>query len=288
MLKYLFSLIVLFAVPTLAQELTVLEKPRPQMLRDALRVQVHAALDKRLQAYEARTDPAEITAWQQDLRSKFVESLGGYPKRTPLNPQIVGKFEADGYRVENLIYESRPQFFVTANLYLPKTKPPYPAVLVPCGHSPNGKAAGAYQRISILLAKHGIAALCYDPVGQGERKQILKTNTKGDPLPIGEFTATGEHTITGVAPILLGENLASYRIWDGIRSIDYLTSRPDIDPKRIGCTGNSGGGMMTSYLVALDDRIQAAAPGCFITTTRIKNERPGPGDAEQNIFSQTA
>lgn len=288
MFKSVPFLFVLFALPALAEDLTVLEKPRPQMLRDALRVQVHAALDRRLAAYEARTNPVDISEWQRDLRAKFVESLGGFPKRTPLNPQIVGKFQADGYRVEKLIYESRPQFFVTAILYLPETQPPYPAVLVPCGHSANGKAAGAYQRISILLAKHGIAALCYDPVGQGERKQILKTNAAGDALPAGEFSATGEHTITGVAPILLGENLASYRIWDGIRSIDYLISRPDIDPDRIGCTGNSGGGMMTSYLVALDDRIKAAAPGCFITTTRIKHERPGPGDAEQNIFAQTA
>lgn len=288
MFKYLVFCVMLPTVPALAEELTVFETPRPQMLRDALRVQVHAALDRRLAAYESRTDPSDIKTWQRELRSKFVECLGGYPKRTPLNPQTVGRLQADGYRVEKVIYESRPKFFVTAALYLPDTKPPYPAVLIPCGHSSNGKAAGAYQRISILLAKHGIAALCYDPVGQGERKQILKTDAAGERLPVGEFNPTGEHTITGVAPILLGENLASYRIWDGIRSLDYLTSRPDIDPNRIGCTGNSGGGMMTSYLVALDDRIKAAAPGCFITTTRIKNERPGPGDAEQNIFAQTA
>ncbi len=288
-MRWLFcSLSVLLAGPVLGDDLTVLEKPRPQMLRDVLRVQVHQALAARRAAYEGRTEPAAIPEWQRDLRARFVESLGGYPERTPLKPQIVGRFESDGYRVEKLIYESRPEFHVTATLYLPNAKPPCPAVLLPCGHTENGKAAGTYQRVAILLAKNGIAVLCYDPVGQGERKQILKTNKAGEPLAAGQFSSTSEHSITGVAPILLGQCLASYRIWDGIRSIDYLCSRPDIDAKRIGCTGNSGGGLMTSYLAALDERIQAAAPGCFITTTRIKNERPGPGDAEQNIFAQTA
>ncbi len=281
-------LIVFLSVPALAEDLSVLEKPQPQMLRDALRYKVHAALDARRNAYEARTDPAAIAVWQRELRAKFIESLGGFPDRTPLNAKVVGKIDGDGYRVEKVIYESRPQFFVTAVLYLPKTKAPYPAVLLPCGHTENGKAAAVYQKPGILLAKHGIAVLCYDPVGQGERKQILNTNPQGEPLPSGQFKASSEHSLTGVAPILLGECLASYRIWDGIRSLDYLASRPDLDAKRLGCMGNSGGGLMTSYLVALDDRIKAAAPGCFVTTTRIKNERPGPGDAEQNLFAQTA
>jgi hypothetical protein len=91
-----------------------------------------------------------------------------------------------------------------------------------------------------------------------------------------------------VAPILLGRNLATYMIWDAMRGVDYLVSRDQIDPSRIGCTGNSGGGNRTSYLMALDERIASAAPGCFITTTRRKNERPGPGDAEQNIHAQIA
>jgi hypothetical protein len=269
-----------------AEDLSVLPgNTDANMLRDALRTQVHAALDKRLERMEALKSPEEIKAWQEDLRKRFVDSLGGYPERTPLNPKIVGTIDADGYRIEKLIYESRPKFFVTALLYLPDGDGPFPGVLVPCGHSANGKAYSAYQRICIMLAKHGMAALCYDPVGQGERNQILERDDAGNvKIP---FKSTSEHNVTGVAPILLGEGLATYRIWDGMRSLDYLASRPEIDPDRLGCTGNSGGGLMTSYLVALDERIKAAAPGCFITTTRIKNERPGPGDAEQNIFGQT-
>ena len=122
--------------------------------------------------------------------------------------------------------------------------------------------------------------LCYDPIGQGERKQIFTPD--GTPA----FRASSEHQQLGVAPILLGRGLATYMVWDGVRGIDYLCSRPDVDPQRIGCMGNSGGGNMTSFLMAYDERIAAAAPGCFLTTHRHKNESPGPGDAEQNLFAQ--
>ena len=86
--------------------------------------------------------------------------------------------QRDGYRVEKVIYESRPDHHVTANLYLPEGKPPFPGVLVPCGHSANGKAAEAYQRACILMAKNGLAVLCYDPIGQGERVQLLDDDGK--------------------------------------------------------------------------------------------------------------
>jgi len=277
---------------SLADDLSVLDARRSgkrvTMLRDYLRPQVHEALTERRAAFEERKTAAEIAAWQEALTERFVASLGGFPERTPLRARVVGKLDGRGHRCEKIIFESRPGFFVTAVLYLPESKSPHPAVLFPCGHSENGKAAGSYQRACILLAQNGLAVLCYDPVGQGERKQILARDESGKPIARGRFRATSEHTICGVAPILLGENLATYRIWDGMRAMDYLASREDIDAARIGCTGNSGGGLMTSYLMALEPRIRAAAPGCFITTTRRKNESPGPGDAEQNIFAQTA
>ncbi len=251
-----------------------------EMMRRYLRRLSHEALDQRMLRYEALETAEQIAEYQQKMQEFFITQLGGFPERTPLNARIVDRKEHVDYRLEKVIYESLPRFPVTALFYLPKTEPPYPGVLVPCGHSENGKAA--YQHICILLAKNGIAALCYDPIGQGERKQIL--DEQGQPL----YRPTTEHMITGIAPILLGRNIATYMVWDGIRGIDYLVSRPEIDSKRIGCTGNSGGGNMTSYLMALDERIVSAAPSCFITTTRRKNESPGPGDAEQNIHAQTA
>ena len=284
---------ILLSTTASGSELRVLpESTRPggevRLLRDHLRPLVHAALDRRLRAYEALKTPEQIRTYQERLRAEFIESLGGFPERTPLRPRIAGRLEGDGFRAEKLIYESRPGFHVTAVLYLPEAKPPYPGVLVPCGHSEKGKAAELYQRAAILMARNGLAVLCYDPVGQGERKQILQDGAERSETAKGRFRPTEEHNLAGVAPILLGQNLATYRIWDGIRSIDYLAGRDDIDESRIGCTGNSGGGLMTSYLMALDPRIAAAAPSCFITTTRRKNDDPGPGDAEQNIFAQTA
>lgn len=257
-----------------------------QMLRQHFRRLAHEALDRRLERYEQLSTGKQIGDWQKQQRDRFRELLGGFPDRTPLNAKVVGKLQGEGFRVEKIIYESRPGFPVTANLYLPETPGPYPGVLFPCGHSENGKAAGSYQKACMLLARNGCAALIYDPPGQGERRQVAVGQGHEHSAVHGQFGATGEHMVAGVAPVLLGQNLATYFIWDGIRGIDYLQSRDDIIGDRIGCTGSSGGGNQTAFLMALDERIVAAAPGNFITTTRFKNDRPGPGDAEQNIFAQ--
>ena len=153
---------------------------------------------------------------------------------------------------------------------------------MPCGHSDNGKAYEGYQRACILLAKNGMAVLCYDPIGQGER--IPAARCEGKPAVRG----TTEHTMAGIGALLVGRQLASYRIWDGLRALDYLAGRPEVDPTRLGCTGNSGGGTMTAYLMALDDRIAVAAPSCFITSLERLFATIGPQDAEQNITGQVA
>ena len=99
----------------------------------------------------------------------FLRSLGDMPGRTPLNPRTVGHAQARRLPHREVIFESRPGHHVTANLYLPEGKAPFPGVLLPCGHSDNGKAYEGYQRACILLARNGMAVLCYDPIGQGER-----------------------------------------------------------------------------------------------------------------------
>ncbi len=252
-----------------------------QMMRSYLRRQVAEALDRRLRELEAALDDPQLLPSYQQKRRKFLHwTLGEMPPRTPLNARVTGTIEEEGFTIEKVLFESQPGFHVTGNLYRPRGEGPFPAILHPCGHSENGKAAGAYQMANRLLAQNGFIVLCFDPIGQGERKQLL--DTAGKPAR----RASGEHQQLGVAPILLGRSLASDMVWDGVRAIDYLESRPDVDPQRIGCTGNSGGGNMTSYLMAYDPRIAAAAPGCFMTTHRRKNESPGPGDAEQNLFAQ--
>lgn len=251
-----------------------------QMLKRYLHRQAEAAFERRREAYERLKAPEQIAAYQAQHRAFFLKQLGGLPPRTPLDARVVGKLDGDGYRVEKILFESRPRHYVTALCYLPKTKPPFPGVLVPCGHTPNGKAG--YQHICILLARGGMAALCYDPIGQGERYQIL--DNEGQP----KFKSTTEHTLVGVGSILVGRNTASYRVWDGMRALDYLAGREDVDGERLGCTGNSGGGTLTEYLMALDDRIDCAAPSCCVTTFRRRLATIGPGDAEQNIFGQIA
>ncbi len=254
---------------------------------DSLRAEAYQALDRRGAAYDRLKTVEEVRAYQQRLRDFFLESLGGFPERGPLNAQTTGRLAGDGYTIEKVIFESQPGHRVTANLYLPAGPSagpgPFPAVLVSSGHSRTAKTAGYNQRFAIIMAKNGIAALAYDPIGQGERSQFL--TAAGQP----EFSGTTtEHFLVGVGAIPTGTGTARYRAWDGIRAIDYLASRPEIDMKRIGFTGCSGGGTLTSYIMALDDRVACAAPACYLTTFRRLLETLGPQDAEQNIFGQIA
>ncbi len=284
----LLAVVLLSGTGLAADDLTVLkpgtgEPPPRKLLHTALLAECDTHFAARKAEVEKLKTPADVTARQTALRAKFIEALGGFPEKTPLNAKTVGTLTRDGYSVEKVIYESRPEHHVTANLYLPEGKGPFPGVLMPLGHSANGKAAEYMQRGAILLAKNGIAALVYDPIGQGERSQLL--DKIGNPAIKG---ITSEHTMCGVGAILVGRGTASYRVWDGIRSLDYLASRPEIDAKKLGCTGCSGGGTLTSYLMALDDRIVAAAPSCYLTTLDRLFNTIGPQDAEQNITGQVA
>ncbi|MBW8040551.1 MAG: hypothetical protein FVQ85_11175 [Planctomycetes bacterium] len=246
-----------------------------------LRKQAARQFEKWKSDYEKRKTKEQVYEYQKRLRAKFIDVLGGFPERTPLNPQVTGIVRRDRYYVENIIFESRPRHYVTALLFMPDTEKhnkPYPGVLVPCGHAMNAKAYDSYQRMGALLALNGMAALVFDPIDQGERGQFIEDWPK--------LWGTKAHTMIAVGSILLGRNTASFEVWDGMRGIDYLQSRPEVDPKRIGCTGNSGGGTQTSYLMALDDRIIAASPSCYITNfDRLLNTLGGQ-DAEQNIYAQ--
>jgi dienelactone hydrolase len=251
-----------------------------KLLSRYLKQQAYDALDRRRAAYEAVKTPEQAAEYQQRMRKFFLDQLGELPERTPLNAKIVGAVAGDGYRIEKVIFESQPRHYVTGLMYLPTGDGPFPAVLMPSGHTASGKLEN--QTNGIFLAKSGIAAFCYDPIGQGERSQLLDANGKQ------RFGATDEHTLIGAACMLLGRGTASYRIWDGMRALDYLASRKDIDAAKLGISGCSGGGTMSSYLMALDDRIFCAAPSCYLTTWRRLIDTIGPQDAEQNIAGQIA
>jgi cephalosporin-C deacetylase-like acetyl esterase len=241
-------------------------------------------LDQRQQKIASITTADQVVARQQEILKKLYSIVGDLPERTPLRAQVTGSFEREGYRVEKVVFQSRPQFYVTATLYLPdKPGGPFPAILGPCGHSYNGKAAEVYQRVYAGLARLGFVVLTYDPPGQGERFMYYVEDL-GESLFGPQWPTTIEHTMGGIQCLLTGSNAANYFIWDGMRGIDYLQSRPEVDPKRIGVTGNSGGGNLTAYISAMDSRVAAAVPSCYITSWRRLWETIGPQDAEQNLL----
>ncbi len=225
------------------------------------------------------SDSAGLAERKEYTRQQMQLALGGpFPERTPLNARVAGVLDREDYKIEKIIFESQPNFFVTANLYLPKTgEPPYPGILFPLGHEAGAKANPIWQHLLVTFAKKGFVALAWEPVGQGERIQLFDKDFENSKL----VRSTTEHSMQGIQCLLVGDNLARYTIFDGLRALDYLVSRKEVDPKRIGCTGNSGGGTHTAYLSAIDDRIQVAAPSCYITSWERLLATIGPQDAEQ-------
>ena len=220
---------------------------------------------------------ADAEAYVLNVQHKIRRCFGPEPERTPLNARVTKVVERDQYRIENVIFESRPGFLVTANLYLPKNrKGPFPGVVGSCGHSANGKAGDAYQPFAQTLARLGYACLIFDPIGQGERLQYVDENLKPK-----RGIGVAEHLHAGNQQFLVGDFFGSWRAWDGIRALDYLLSREEVDPKHVGITGNSGGGTMTTWLCGLERRWTMAAPGCFVTTFRRNLENELPADTEQ-------
>jgi cephalosporin-C deacetylase-like acetyl esterase len=211
------------------------------------------------------------------VRAKILELIGGLPDYNgPLNAKVTGRIALPRYTIEKVIFESLPQFYVTANLYRPNDAMKHPGILMPMGHWEEGKPAG--QRIAANLALKGFVVLAYDPIGQGERLQAYDARL-GASLAGG---ATEQHFMAGAQSILAGENFARYRIWDAKRALDYLVSRPEVEPAKIGCTGCSGGGTVTTYISALDPRIVVGAPACYINTWRQLFTGP-TGDSEQSF-----
>jgi cephalosporin-C deacetylase-like acetyl esterase len=223
---------------------------------------------------------AGIEQRQRYVRERFVEALGGFPERTPLHARITRTLERDDYRVEMLVYESLPGFRVTANVYVPRRQdPPYPAVLGVAGHSDNGKASATYQRAWISMARRGFLVLAYDPPGQGERSLCFDPDLGRSRVGIG----TREHTHSGLQCLLTGHHFARYELWDGIRAVDYLLTRKDVDPARLAVAGNSGGGTQAAYLAVVEPRLAVAVSSCYMTSWKQLWFDPGPQDAEQVV-----
>src|SRR5215471_18780587 len=197
----------------------------PSVLRDVhgmlpayLKAKAFALLDERQQKVAQISTLADLKTRQQYVRERIRSYLGDLPDRTPLNPLVIGGLDRGDYRIEKIIFESRPGFYVTANLYLPKTgTPPYPAILYPLGHERGAKGHQAWQRTLASLARRGFVGLAWDPVGQGERVQMYDEDWRDSKVQ----ASTTEHTILGAQCLLTGAHIAQYTIWDGIRALDY-------------------------------------------------------------------
>lgn len=253
----------------------------PRMMQEWLVDQVAASQEIGNKRRDALKSEADAKAYVELVRGLIRESFGPEPEKTPLNARVTSITERETYRIEKVVFESRPGFLVTGNLYVPKGKEgPMPAVVGTCGHSLNGKAETAYQSFCQGLARMGYVVLIYDPIGQGERFQYIKDEgAKGLKSRYGG--SVSEHIQCGNQQGLVGEFFGAWRAWDGVRALDYLLSRPEVDPKRVGVTGNSGGGTMTTWLCGVESRWSMAAPSCFVTTFLHNAENELPADTEQ-------
>jgi cephalosporin-C deacetylase-like acetyl esterase len=262
----------------------------PDYSRDLERYLIRLANDareRRKRVIDAISTRQQVLDRQKTVVAELWKMLGGPLDRSPLNARITGTVDRPGYRIDKVTFESRPRLHVTANLYVPQGTGRRPAILGPLGHSGNGKAWPSYQKLFSNLARKGYVVLAYDPFGQGERIEYPGSRPGQSALGGG----TSEHEYAGRRLILLGANFGLFRAWDGIRGIDYLLTRPEVDPDRIGCCGQSGGGTLTQFLAALDDRIRVAVVSMGNTENLAQANVEPPGsadDAEQNIVPALA
>jgi len=244
-----FGVLISIASALFAAQPAVTNTPADFMIQNFLKTE-SARLDA--QFLEDVTNRAQWEARRGELRQQYLEMLGLWPlpERTPLEAKVTGAIEREeGFRVEKLHFQSRPKLYVTGNLYLPrdaKAGDKLPAVLYVCGHSGRGRDGNktAFQHHGMWFATHGYACLLIDT------------------LQLGEIAAIHHGTYRenrwwwqarGYTP-------AAVECWNGIRAIDYLQSRPEVDSERIAVTGISGGGAATFWIAAADERVKVAVP----------------------------
>lgn len=204
--------------------------------------------------------PATLADWdmqRQQLRRKLIAAWGGFPlEKCPLEPKVLGELKRDGYRVEKVVFQTRPGVFMTANAYIPDGKGPFPAILQVHGHWKGAKQDPVVQSRCIGAVKHGFFVLCVDAFGAGERG--LSKN-------LGEYH--GE--MVGATLFPVGLALSGLQVYENMRAIDYIQSRSEVDGTKIGVTGASGGGNQTMYIGAMDERLSAVVPVCSVGNYQV-------------------
>jgi hypothetical protein len=275
------------APPTSAFQILPTAKTEAPAITPHLKYQTEMAWrqdDERLKHWQGIKTEQDVSAVQQKIEDNLLAMLGGLPpERTPLRPQITGKLQMDGFHIEKLIFESLPGVYVSSLLYVPDDSlAHHPAILVAAGHAPTGKSY--YQALCQRLVQRGYVVISWDPIGQGERSQFWDTKTGKSRYNL----ICAEHAVLGNLAYLAGTNLARWEIWDGIRAVDYLLTRSEVDSERISITGSSGGGFQAAHIAALDRRIKVAAPSCYISALpmRMYNRifKDPDSDPEQDLY----
>jgi cephalosporin-C deacetylase-like acetyl esterase len=251
------------------------------MLLNYLNDQALGCLDLRDKEISKLKTKADWVNRQEKVKNILNEIVGPLPVKTPLNARITGVLKKDGFRVEKIIFESMPGFYVTGCLFIPDgIVGKRPAILDNIGHADGSFRNERYQNVIHNLVKKGFIVFAIDPVGQGEKDEyydpLLKKSVIEEGVPA--------HCYFGDQCYVSGFSSAKYFIWDAVRAIDYLLSRKEVDAGRIGATGLSGGGTVTSYLCAFDERIKAAAPYNWAIFDRGLLETVGVQDAEANVY----
>ncbi len=237
----------------------------------------YAARQERFSRIKTKEDALR---YQQEVQAKIRRSFGKLPEKTPLNARVTGQVDTGKLLIDKVIFESRPGVEVTGLFYRRKdSSGKIPGVLALCGHSSAGKQQPRYQELAQSLALRGYGVFIIDPMGQGERL-LFSEEEKVTP---GVMT----HNMLGRQLALTGEFFGTWRLWDAIRGLDYLLSRPEIDPAHVGVTGTSGGGTMTTFLNVFDTRLTMAAPSCYITTQlrNLLNELPTDSEQVPPLFT---
>ncbi|WP_238325439.1 alpha/beta hydrolase family protein [Lunatimonas lonarensis] len=256
-------------------------KDGPNALYKHLSGQAFGYLEQREQALSQIQTAAQWRERQAWTKEKLMELVGPFPEKTPLNPQVTRRVEKERFGMEHVVFESQPGFYVTGTLFLPKSiRGRAPAVIFCSGHALEAYRSVTYQHMILNLVAKGFIVFAFDPVGQGERLEYFDPITN-EPTIGGP---TKQHSYPGAQAFIAGTSQATYMIWDGIRAVDYLLTRKEVDPDRIGITGRSGGGTQSAYIAAFDERIYASAPENYITTFKRLWLTHGPQDAEQNFY----
>ncbi len=229
----------------------VLPQPLPNAFDELMRAQGRAL--------HAKDQPAKTRAdWQRRrdaLRRAMLQAMGPVPEKPcPLQARVVGVLKRPGYRIEKVLFQSRPDVWVTGTMYVPDPAGGRrPAVLVVHGHWAGARRDPVVQARCLGLVQLGFVVLAVDAFGAGERSPTMQFGFYHGALYGSTLWPTG-HTLLGM------------QVYDNQRALDYLSSRSEVDPHRFGITGASGGGNQTMYAGAMEDRFQAVVPVCSVGT----------------------